>query len=140
MKNIIIGLAVVLALGLGVWYFVPSQATPNPYGGSSAPLESTNPNAVDPIPTSTSTPQSPASVPNYSMTQVALHKDSSSCWSAINGNVYNLTTWIYRHPGGPARILSICGKDGSSAFTGQHAGEPKPEKMLASFKIGVIAK
>jgi hypothetical protein len=34
----------------------------------------------------------------------------------------------------------ICGKDGSSAFDSQHGGEKKPEKILAGFQIGTLAK
>ncbi len=72
----------------------------------------------------------------YSLADIATHKDSSSCWSAINGKVYDLTNWIGQHPGGEERILGICGIDGSSQFDGQHAGEGKPENYLSSFYIG----
>lgn len=72
--------------------------------------------------------------------EVAKHNNADSCYSAIRGSVYDLTSWVYRHPGGSARILSICGKDGTSAFTTQHAGEPRPEQMLATFKIGELVK
>ncbi|MES2087816.1 MAG: cytochrome b5-like heme/steroid binding domain-containing protein [Patescibacteria group bacterium] len=84
--------------------------------------------------TSTETPKT------FTLAEVATHNNDSSCYSAIRGSVYDLTSWIYKHPGGSARILSICGKDGTSAFTTQHAGEPRPEAMLASFKIGELAK
>ncbi len=74
----------------------------------------------------------------YSLADIATHKDSSSCWSAINGKVYDLTSWIGQHPGGDKRILGICGIDGSSQFDGQHAGEGKPESYLSSFYIGEL--
>lgn len=74
----------------------------------------------------------------FTLAQVAEHATAASCWSAINGNVYDLTAWIEKHPGGANRILSICGKDGSPAFSKKHLGEPKPEEMLASFKLGVL--
>lgn len=96
--------------------------------------------AVAPVPTATTTDvTSPTDVTvsgGYTLSEVAKHADRTSCWSAINGAVYDLTTWIDKHPGGAKRILSICGKDGTSAFTNQHEGAPKQEAMLASFKLG----
>ena len=74
----------------------------------------------------------------YTFAQIAEHKDAKSCWTAINGNVYELTAWIKQHPGGSQAILSICGKDGTAAFEGQHGGDKKPEAMLATFKIGTV--
>lgn len=81
----------------------------------------------------------PAVSASYKMADVAGHKDASSCWSAINGNVYNLTSWIAKHPGGEGAILGICGKDGSDAFNSQHGGQGKPENVLETFKIGTLA-
>ncbi len=74
----------------------------------------------------------------YTLAQVATHSDSNSCWTAINGVVYDLTAWISAHPGGEGAILSICGKDGSTAFNGQHGGQGRPEQVLVTFKIGTL--
>jgi cytochrome b involved in lipid metabolism len=43
------------------------------------------------------------------------------------------------HPGGADLINAICGKDGSAAFSGEHAGASKPEKILAAFALGPLA-
>lgn len=77
---------------------------------------------------------------SYTLAQVATHNTASSCWAAISGNVYDLTSWISQHPGGEARILSICGKDGTSSFMGQHGRDPQAESILATFKIGTLAR
>jgi cytochrome b involved in lipid metabolism len=61
------------------------------------------------------------------------------CWSAINGSVYNLTSFVGNHPGGQA-ILKICGKDGSAIFNAQHGGGAKQQQILANLKVGVLAK
>lgn len=74
----------------------------------------------------------------YTLADVAKHKDQSSCWTAINGGVYDLTSWIAKHPGGEGTILSICGIDGSAAFNGQHGGQGRPERVLESYKIGLL--
>ena len=72
----------------------------------------------------------------YTMTEVRTHGDASSCWSAINGKVYDLTSWINQHPGGPDKILGVCGSDGSMAFNSQHSGQGEPTQVLSSFYIG----
>jgi cytochrome b involved in lipid metabolism len=77
----------------------------------------------------------------YTSAEVATHDTASSCWTSINGNVYDLTAWVRQHPGGEADILSICGKDGTQAFEQQH-GRPRdtqPQQILATFKIGTLA-
>jgi hypothetical protein len=74
----------------------------------------------------------------YTMAQVAAHGSASSCWSAINGKVYDLTRWIGRHPGGSAAILSLCGRDGSAAFNDQHGGQGRPASELASFYLAPL--
>lgn len=76
----------------------------------------------------------------YTMAVVATHDSSASCWTAVNGSVYDVTKWITQHPGGQQAIMSICGKDGTAEFTGQHGGERRPEKELSGFKIGTLAK
>ncbi len=75
---------------------------------------------------------------SYSLAEVGTHNSQSSCWTAINGNVYDVTSWISRHPGGSEAILSLCGIDGTTAFNGQHGGQARPENELATFKIGVL--
>ncbi len=88
--------------------------------------------------TPVATPTTIATTTIYSMADIVKHNSVTSCWTAIDGIVYDVTSWINRHPGGPQAILSLCGKDGSPAFKNQHEGEPKPAMMLATFKIGVI--
>jgi cytochrome b involved in lipid metabolism len=80
------------------------------------------------------------SVKTYTLAEVAKHKDATSCYSAINGNVYDLTNWINQHPGGPDKILSICGSDGSAAFNNQHGDAKRQADILATFKIGTLTQ
>ncbi|MBP7967446.1 cytochrome b5 domain-containing protein [Candidatus Woesebacteria bacterium] len=85
-------------------------------------------------PTTTNQP-----VTAYSLAQIAQHADAKSCYTAVRGTVYDLTSFITQHPGGASNILKICGKDGTSAFVNQHAGRPTPEQELAGHEIGVFA-
>ena len=56
----------------------------------------------------------------------------------IYGNVFDLTNWITKHPGGATVIRAICGKDGSDAFEGQHAGQGKPANQLSNYYLGKL--
>jgi cytochrome b involved in lipid metabolism len=83
----------------------------------------------------------PAPTPSgIAPTQIVQHSSRSNCWSAINGSVYDLTSWIPNHPGGEEKILSLCGIDGSSRYNSKHGGEAKPARMLAGFKLGILAQ
>lgn len=99
------------------------------------------PNAAAPTATATKPPttSAPTTAASYTLAQVATHNSSASCYSAINGNVYDLTSFISQHPGGAAAIKSLCGVDGTAAYNGQHGGSRRPANELAGLKIGVLA-
>lgn len=129
------------------------QADAVPVQSSNTSIEATNNNVNNtPKPTTPpkqTVPQTTTTAPNpttvstpttFTLAVVATHNTKSDCWSVVNGNVYNLTSWIGRHPGGQQEIMAMCGKDASAAFSGKHGGEQKPEAMLASFKIGTLSQ
>ena len=108
--------------------------TPTP---SSAPAATKS----TPEPTASSTPKAEATVQSgYTMANVRANNSESSCWSVIGGNVYNLTQWINSHPGGASRIRALCGTDGTSSFSAQHAGRSTPISTLAKYLLGPLAK
>ncbi len=87
----------------------------------------------------TSTEKNTASKQNsYTIADVAKHNNQSSCWSVVNGNVYDLTGFISKHRGGEEAILSMCGTDGSNAFNDQHSGSARPAKELQTLFIGTL--
>lgn len=77
--------------------------------------------------------------PVFTMAQVATHNTNADCYTAINGAVYNLTSFLPRHPGGLAAISQLCGIDGTKLFMEQHAGDSRPEDRLLKLKIGTLA-
>lgn len=76
------------------------------------------------------------SAKRYTRAQVRRHATPTDCWTIIGGSVYNLTGWISRHPGGSGPIISLCGRDGTAAFTAKHGGQGAPQAALAQFRIG----
>ncbi|MFA6018101.1 MAG: cytochrome b5-like heme/steroid binding domain-containing protein [Patescibacteria group bacterium] len=111
-------------------------------------LDSADPNAVPAqittIPTSSTTEavstqkptaeQAPSQTVTYSLIDVAQHSSASNCWQIINHKVYNVTSYISKHPGGPS-IVQGCGKDATTLFDsiGAHGNI---QSLLAGYYIG----
>lgn len=110
-------------------------------GGTVAPPVATPPVRVTPVPSPTPVPAPTPTVlgaPSYTMAQVAAANSASKCWSVVNGEVYDLTSWIKMHPGGAGAILSLCGIDGTQAYNAMHGGKSRPANELSSLKIGIL--
>jgi cytochrome b involved in lipid metabolism len=74
----------------------------------------------------------------YTMADVRANATPAKCWSAIDGNVYDLTRWISSHPGGASPIRFLCGIDGTNAFKAQHANQSSPMARLSSYLLGPL--
>ena len=73
-----------------------------------------------------------------SMAEIARHATPDDCWTVVDGIVYDMTTFIARHPAGSGDIIDMCGKDATDDFMGEHSGQGEPEKWLATLKIGTV--
>lgn len=87
--------------------------------------------------------QTPSPAPNskvkgYTLADVSKHNSTASCWAVVNKKVYDLTQWISKHPGGPVKIVGICGKDGSDGFNEEHEGAAEPAQDLSIYYIGEL--
>lgn len=71
--------------------------------------------------------------------EVAKHADESSCYSVVDGKVYDLTEWMVKHPGGKANILKMCGKDATEMFRAQHGDGEKFDKILEGYYLSDLA-
>jgi cytochrome b involved in lipid metabolism len=74
------------------------------------------------------------------MDQVKRNNSNASCWSVIEGNVYDLTRWINSHPGGAGAIRGLCGIDGTQEFNRQHYGQRDPLQRLKQYLLGPLSK
>ena len=101
-----------------------------------ASSSSSSPTAAATSPASSASTSSAAAT--FRLSDVAKHNTQADCWAAVDGNVYNLTEWISRHPGGPDKILPLCGTDATAAFENQHDTQQKPNAQLATFKVGEL--
>lgn len=110
---------------------------------ASEPAESLETSTPAATPIATETATATATEPSSSgitLAEIATHNSESSCWTAVSGSVYDLTSFINEHPGGANRILRLCGIDGTQAFLAEHSGQSEPEAELASLKIGELAQ
>ena len=55
----------------------------------------------------------------YTSAEVAKHNTPADCWVIINGKVYDVTSWVPKHPGG-AMIYVRAGLDCTSLFKAYH--------------------
>lgn len=85
-------------------------------------------------------PTSAVGTGSITMLDVQHHATATSCWSVIDSNVFDLTTWIPQHPGGEAAITALCGKDGSAVFHNEHASAKTPLATLTEFRIGALSQ
>jgi predicted heme/steroid binding protein len=52
----------------------------------------------------------------YTMEEIKKHNSKESLWTVLNGNVYDLTTYLDYHPGGEKKLLQGAGRDCTSLF------------------------
>jgi cytochrome b involved in lipid metabolism len=108
------------------------------HGGQSVPTSVLSGLLIGTLATSSTTEPDPVAK-TYTSAQVASHNSGSSCWGVVSNSVYDLTSYVSSHPGGASAIQALCGKDATSAFTGQHGGQSSPTNVLASFKLGTLS-
>jgi uncharacterized membrane protein/predicted heme/steroid binding protein len=80
----------------------------------------------------------PSTTRTITLAEIGQHADGSSCCTAVNGKVYDVTKWINTHPGGPNRILGMCGNDSTGAFQAQHGPSDPAVSILKSYLIGPL--
>ena len=123
--------------GVAVKSAPTASATASASAASAAPAMSPTPMATKSAePSKSAAPSSTG----YTMERVKANGTSSSCWTVINGYVYDLTKWIGSHPGGSGAITSLCGTDGTSEFLAMHRNQNKPEARLAGYLLGPLSK
>ena len=72
----------------------------------------------------------------YTMKEVKKHNTRKDAWIVIKGNVYDITEWIDKHPGGDI-IMKGVGKDATQLF--ESIGHPEyVKKILKKMKVGKL--
>jgi cytochrome b involved in lipid metabolism len=76
-----------------------------------------------------------------SLDELARHGRAADCWMAIEGNVYNVTSYIATHPTAPEVIIQWCGKEATDAFNTKGYGKPHSpaaSAILPKYLVGEL--
>lgn len=112
-STLLFWLAVAGFWGAGFWFTVPVEENNRPLGA----------------------PQ------YYSLAVVAAHNQADDCWMAIDGSVYDFTSYLPKHPAPPTLMLDWCGKEASQAFRTKTRGRAHSAyavKLLPQYRIGEL--
>ena len=74
----------------------------------------------------------------FTWQQVAKHNTAESAWVYVDDTVYDVTSFIDRHPGGRDMILLMAGRDITDLFRTYHPFTDSPMKVIQQFKIGKL--
>jgi cytochrome b involved in lipid metabolism len=91
------------------------------YNNASGKTATAAPTAT--VPTATTPPAAGTACSDgscVSFVELAVHNTASDCWVALYGNVYDLTNYARRHPGGRRWVADLAGTDGTSAYKRFH--------------------
>jgi cytochrome b involved in lipid metabolism len=68
-----------------------------------------------------------------SAASLAEHAVLADCWLLIHGNVYDLTEYAPKHPGGPEYVTDFCGMDATRDYAIEH-----PESLLGTIRMYLL--
>jgi len=74
----------------------------------------------------------------FSWEEIKKHDKKDDRWLVIDGQVYDVTKWSKRHPGGPRLIGHFAGQDATDAFGAFHNDMDKVKKYLKVLHIGEV--
>lgn len=66
--------------------------------------------------------------------EIAKHNSEKDCWLIIDNNVYDVTNYLFLHPGGVSNITQYCGTNGTTGYV------TKGGKGSHSFRANGILK
>lgn len=102
---------------------------------TTTPTTSTKPTTTKPT---TTTPTTTGTRKTLSSTEVAKHSTREDCYLIVKNIVYDVTTYIDKHPGGKSKIVNKCGQESSSAFAAIHSNFAW--NLLAKYYVADLVK
>ncbi|KAI1214439.1 FMN-dependent dehydrogenase-domain-containing protein [Annulohypoxylon truncatum] len=74
----------------------------------------------------------------WKLAEVSEHNTQDSCWMVLHGKVYDITSFVPKHPGGRSILLKNAGQDASRAFDSVHPVEILEEYLTPDQVLGTI--
>ncbi|PRP89639.1 hypothetical protein PROFUN_00903 [Planoprotostelium fungivorum] len=59
----------------------------------------------------------------FSLQEISSHNTEKDCWVVVDGNIYDVTSFLPEHPGGKKVVIAQSGKDASEKFHSLHGPE-----------------
>ncbi|THG96262.1 hypothetical protein EW026_g5539 [Hermanssonia centrifuga] len=63
------------------------------------------------------------------------HNKRDDAWSAFNGKVYNITSYLPYHPGGEKELMRVAGRDGTKLFCMHGEGNSSDLSLLSRIQL-----
>lgn len=76
----------------------------------------------------------PGFAENFTISEVSKHNTPNDCWLIIEAKVYDVTSYIPRHPAPPNLIADMCGKDAGDAWKTK-GGAGRPHSTRANLEL-----
>ncbi|KAL2336245.1 hypothetical protein Fmac_010691 [Flemingia macrophylla] len=73
----------------------------------------------------------------FTFEEVTKHRDREDCWIIIHGKVYDVTPFLWDHPGGDEVLVNATGRDATSDFEDIGHSETAIE-MLEKYFVGEV--
>lgn len=77
----------------------------------------------------------------FTSEDVAKHNVPEDCWIVVRGDIYDVTTYIDKHPAQRRTITDYCGKESTTAFETKERGREHSAhawKLLETYRIGTL--
>jgi len=100
------------------------------------------PTVVQP-PKATTPPANSGTNINLTAAELARHSTAGSCWLLVSGKIYDVSSYLSKHPAGAGAITPYCGKESTAGFTGSgggHVHSSYASGLLSKFYIGTIGQ
>jgi len=66
--------------------------------------------------------------------ELSKHNTEKDCWIAIRGKIYDVTSWLNKHPGGKDNLLLNGGRDATQLFESYHPIQV--HSLLTAYEVG----
>lgn len=114
----------------------PTVPGPTPGGWMPPPITEAPVREGPRPPKSESAPALSSMIKMFTMEEIEKHNSEESAWIVVDGGVYDTTSYLDDHPGGPASIIMNAGADATEEFMAIHS--PAAQKQLEDFYIGEV--
>eukprot|EP01101_Sappina_pedata_P009632 TRINITY_DN567_c0_g1_i1.p2 TRINITY_DN567_c0_g1~~TRINITY_DN567_c0_g1_i1.p2 ORF type:complete len:428 (+),score=160.72 TRINITY_DN567_c0_g1_i1:280-1563(+) len=79
-------------------------------------------------------------IESYTWAEISKHNKIGDSWLVIDREVYDVSDWILKHPGGKQVISYYAGCDATEPFTALHRDHQLASKYLKPLRIGILAE